>query len=143
MILAPHGNQLLIEGHQYAVKQNLAGFRLWVACAMEYSPYDYADLTHMTLWCPMDDTEPARPKDLDMAVQASGLVAAVLNQGQDVLCTCALGLNRSSLVAGLALKRLGWSTNAVVEAIMDERGDMALSNRDFLHAIRNFRPRGF
>lgn len=129
----PNKAVLLVESHHFvaADPSYLSRFALWVACAEELSPYPFAHAGCMTLWCPLDDVVPPRPGDVERARAASLLVSRVLYSGQNVLVTCQAGLNRSSLVAGLALRQLGLKGRAVVDSIRQERGHNALCNTAF------------
>lgn len=136
----PNGARLLIEGHEYARQtKNLEKFHAWTACAMECNPGYYMLENRLTLWCPLDDRDPPRKGDLERALAASGFVADQLADGKHVLVTCAMGLNRSALVAGLALRRLGFSGETVVDHIRKARpviqGVAPLSNRSFLAMV--------
>jgi len=136
----PNGSRLLIEGHQFAREtKNLEKFHCWVACAKEYTPLYYALENRLTLWCPLSDHDPPRKGDPERAFAASGLVADQLASGKHVLVTCAMGLNRSALVAGLALRRLGFPAEEVVGSIRRARHGVAdieaLSNQAFLSLV--------
>lgn len=130
-------NKLLVEGHAYAAedRRRLGKYALWVACAEEHNPYYAAHANCLTIWCPLDDCDPPRKGDLEKAHAASELVSRALYDSGDVLVTCAMGLNRSALVAGLALRNLGWKGRKIVEVIRMERGKYALSNRAFEQAV--------
>jgi protein-tyrosine phosphatase len=132
----PNGGRLVIEGHEYARETAVVEkFQLWVACAMEYTPLYYALQNRLTVWCPLDDRSPPRRGDVERALAASVLVADQLQHGKHVLVTCALGLNRSSFVAGLALRRMGVSGAKAVQLIQQARGELALSNQSFLELV--------
>jgi protein-tyrosine phosphatase len=135
----PNGARLLIEGHEFAWEaKNLEKFALWVACAHELNPGYYMLENRLTVWCPLADKDPPRRGDPERAMAASGIVADQLLDGKHVLVTCAMGLNRSSLVAGMALRRLGFTGPQVVDSIRYARmraaesaGIEPLSNRAF------------
>jgi protein-tyrosine phosphatase len=132
----PNGARLVIEGHRFAgVTTNLERFHTWVACAVELNPGYFARENKLTLWCPLDDCRPPRRGDMARAHQAASFVAEQLQNGKHVLVTCAMGLNRSALVAGLALRRLGFTGEQVVETIRHARGPMSLNNPAFLEQI--------
>lgn len=132
----PNGSRLLVEGHDFAREtKNLEKFHCWVACAREFSPYYYALENRLTVWCPLKDHDPPRKGDPERAFAAAQLVASQLREGKHVLVTCAMGLNRSALVAGLALRQLGYSPAEVVVAIRRQRGEDALFNEAFLRLI--------
>ena len=133
----PNKAKLLIQAHVYATedRQRLGKYALWVACAEEHSPYFDANARCLTLWCPLDDTDPPRAGDLEKAAACAAFAAGVLASGQDVLVTCAMGLNRSALVAGLALRMVGVPGRAVVDLIRRERGRYALCNKAYERAV--------
>lgn len=132
----PNGGRLVIEGHNYARETSVVEkFHCWVACAVEYTPLYYALQNRLSLWCPLDDRSPPRKGDIERALAASVLVADQLQHGKHVLVTCAMGLNRSAFVAGLALRRCGFSGPKVVQVIRRARGELALSNQSFLGLI--------
>jgi protein-tyrosine phosphatase len=136
----PNGARLVVEGHAYASNtKHLEKFHAWVACAMEHTPYYYALSNKLTLWCPLDDCRPPRRGDVERALAASEFVAYQLEHGRHVLVTCAMGINRSALVAGLALRRCGLSGESAVAAIRRSRGNIqglqALDNPYFLELV--------
>lgn len=132
-----NGAKLKIEAHIYAAEdqQRLGRYMLWVACAEELSPYYAPNAKCITVWCPLDDADPPRNGDLAKAGAASALVAGVLSAGHPVLVTCQAGLNRSALVAGLALRQLGMPGRTVIDNIRMERGQYALCNKAFERAV--------
>jgi protein-tyrosine phosphatase len=84
----------------------------------------------------IDDGVPTRPGGIlyiylpiydaelpDLAVldASADLAARLLRSGYRVLVHCGLGLNRSPLLAGLVLNRLGWSGPAAVERLRERR----------------------
>lgn len=136
-MILPNGAALKVEGHGYPARapSRLKKFSLWVACAEELPPFDVSREGMLTLWCPLDDCDPMRRIDYDMAKSAAVLVARELFQKHNALVTCAMGLNRSSLVAGLALRKLGFDGHEAIATIQQERGPDALHNHAFCAAI--------
>ena len=66
-------------------------------------------------------------------------VAEAVQAGRDVLVRCQAGLNRSGLVVGLTLIRLGYSATEAIDLIRRKRSRSALCNPHFvryLHAER-------
>jgi len=136
----PNGARLVIEGHEFAREaKNLEKFAAWVACAREHNPGYYMLENRLTLWCPLADQNPPRRGDVNRAFAAASFVAEQLADGKHVLVTCAMGLNRSSFVAGLALRQLGIPGLEVVRLIRRARppiqGIAALSNEAFLSLV--------
>lgn len=70
--------------------------------------------------------------EIRRAREAAAAVADEVRRGGQVLVTCAMGLNRSGLVTGLALNRLTkLSPEAVIGRIRRARGEEALFNSVF------------
>ena len=67
----------------------------------------------------------------DLAVSASFSIASAVREGQNVLVRCQAGLNRSSLVAGIALVDLGFDGADVVQMIRARRSPWALCNDSY------------
>lgn len=115
---------------------------------------------HLPLLC--EDTEEGCPKPnkghdhvqwgrsaqcvgADLAVfnmtNRSLLLADLWKDGHSIRISCQAGLNRSCLLAGLVLCRLGYSGEWAVERIRWKRGKFALSNRVFLaYLLEEFGP---
>lgn len=73
------------------------------------------------------------------ALHGAQVVARELAGGKRVLVTCYAGLNRSSLVAGLALGMVTRMTAAqIVELIRARRSEQALHNEHFVEYIHTF-----
>jgi protein-tyrosine phosphatase len=109
-----------------------------ILCAQEYQPLANWFPGAAVLHAPFDDdsSRPMTTKEVTTAVQAGQAVARQLRAGGKVLVTCFAGLNRSALVAGLALiewRRL--SPNAVIMLIRAARGPNALSNVRFIELL--------
>lgn len=71
------------------------------------------------------------PEILLRAGKAALIVADAVVEGKDVLSRCQAGLNRSSLVAGMAMIELGFAGNDVVQLIRARRSPWALCNNDY------------
>ena len=59
--------------------------------------------------------------DPDVLNASADYVVRLLRSGFRVLVHCSLGLNRSPLLAGLVLHRMGWSCSAVIERLRERR----------------------
>lgn len=80
-----------------------------------------------------DTLIPINELEQQKVTHAAKRVARALYDGDKVLVTCEMGWNRSSLVAGLALRMCSnLSVTEIVELIRKCRGDMALSNDSFV-----------
>lgn len=108
-------------------------------CAQEYQPPSFAFPGVAVLHVPLDD-DPRRPMydaEVALALSNARTVARYLHSGQRVLVTCAMGLNRSALVAGLAMQRaFGMPSDEVIDQIREARSPSALGNKNFTRLIR-------
>lgn len=109
-------------------------FDLIVLAAYEYplnvvGPIEGPEIVEVCLPdCQLDTQQAAR------ALEAAKTVAQYLSEGKKVFCTCAMGINRSSLVAALALVLLGVKPGRAISRIREARG-MALVNPWFIEQI--------
>lgn len=111
-------------------------FNVVVLCAEEHQfpeigPRGFGDAT--ILRCPLQD-EPPSQGAVDRAMRMGLEVAARHTADQRVLVTCAMGMNRSGLVVGLALLALGTTAPGAVEAVRRARPG-ALFNPHFVKLI--------
>lgn len=126
----------------YLVAQ--AGFNVLVLCAREYQPEASAFPGVEVIHAPNDDAPSLYPfteEDLKAAITASARVVKAYKQGQNILITCAAGLNRSGLVTAISLHRLfGWDGQTCIRKIRKQRkprhGIQPLSNHEFTKALR-------
>jgi protein-tyrosine phosphatase len=91
------------------------------------------------IYAPLDDdgTRPLREDEIRTALEASDRVARRMRARRRVLCTCAMGLNRSALIAALAMNRVhGAGADEIIARIRHARGPRALSNPSFERLIR-------
>lgn len=72
--------------------------------------------------------------DLEKLDAVAALGAALVGQGHRVLSHCGMGFNRSALVAGLILNRLGMPGPQVVRQLQDRRNG-ALFNEHFANHL--------
>jgi protein-tyrosine phosphatase len=110
-----------------------------VLAAEEYQPP--ADLFPgvEVIYVPLDDApgRPLREDEITTATKAGSRVARRLRAGRRVLASCAMGLNRSSLVAALAMHEVhGMSADEIITRIRRARGAWALSNPNFERLLR-------
>lgn len=110
-----------------------------VLAAEEYQPpadlFPGAEVIH----APFDDdpSRPIRQDEIVTATKAASRVASRLREGHRVLSSCAMGLNRSSLVAALAMHEVwGMGAEEIIERIRQARGEFALSNPNFERLLR-------
>jgi protein-tyrosine phosphatase len=117
-----------------------AGFNLLVLCAYEYQPHasDFPGVS--VLRVPLEDVSDAIPDQVLLAhVQpAASVIAGMVKDGLQALVTCYMGLNRSGLVTGLALRQVtGWPGKDCVARIREARGPFALGNSQFRRLVED------
>lgn len=113
----------------------LPTFDTLVLCAEEIQP-DRLAFEGLVIRCPLPDAELSNA-ELTRALLASRAVADALARGDRVLVTCHMGLNRSALVAALALARLTrMSARDLILHIRLRRHPGALSNPYFQHILQ-------
>jgi protein-tyrosine phosphatase len=115
------------------------GFDTIVLAAMEYQPraelFPGAEVIHV----PLDDApnRPLREDEIVDATKAGSRVARRLRAGRRVLVSCAMGLNRSGLVAALAMhEAFGMRADEIIMRLRQTRGVWALSNPNFERLLR-------
>lgn len=111
-----------------------------VLCAREFQPASrrYPGIT--VLRAPLDDVpgRSLRSDEIDLAISSARTVKRHLESGQRVLVTCAMGLNRSALIAALALRfvyKMG--PDEAIGRLRAARGPEALGNPSFRRLIHN------
>ncbi len=88
---------------------------------------------------PLDDapSRPLRQDEIVAATEAASRVGRRLRSGRRVLVTCAMGLNRSALVAALAMHEVyGMGADEIIRRLRRARGTWALSNPNFEKLLR-------
>jgi protein-tyrosine phosphatase len=113
-------------------------FDVIVLCAASYQP-GLPRFAGEIIRAPFADSARLGSEQRRLMFMAAHKVARHLRRGHRVLVTCRSGLNRSALVAGLALKiTTGWPIERIIARIHKARGQRALSNSTFvgiLHAV--------
>jgi hypothetical protein len=71
------------------------------------------------------------------ARELASVAAQRVREGHKVLVRCQAGLNRSSLIAGIALVNLGYEGRDAVQLIRSKRSPWALCNEDYADYIRS------
>ena len=110
-----------------------------VLCAEEYQPRAESFPGVEVIHAPLDDAPGRlmRSSEISTATHAAGRVARRLRANRKVLVTCAMGLNRSSLVAALAMNDVwGMGAEEIIARIRQARGEWALSNPNFEKLLR-------
>jgi len=115
------------------------GTKVLVLCAYEFQPHDRLFPGVTVLRCPIDDHKPTAQETV-LVKQTAKDVERHVRAGRHTLVTCQMGLNRSALVAGLAMVRLGVKPADAIRAIRSVRGPDALCNKDFEQMIVRYRP---
>lgn len=113
-----------------------------VLCAREIQPARLA--FHGTvLRCPLPDSQLTND-EIRLALHTSREVARALSADKRVLSTCAMGINRSALVAGLALGQVTrMSSSQIIDRIRAKRLPSCLGNAHFRELLEQMvdRPR--
>ncbi|KQP62903.1 hypothetical protein ASF47_17985 [Nocardioides sp. Leaf285] len=86
--------------------------------------------THTMVDGPLDPADHAR---LDTLAETT---RQRVEQGQDVMVRCQAGMNRSGLVAGMAMIKMGWRTDDVLARMRAARGPWVLFNTAFVDHLR-------
>lgn len=115
------------------------GIDVIVLGAMEYQPsaelFPGAEVIHV----PLDD-DPSRlmrEDEIAAAMKVGSRVARRLRAGRRVLVTCAMGLNRSALIAAIAMHEVyGMKADEIIKRLRSARGMWALSNPNFEKLLR-------
>ncbi len=84
---------------------------------------------------PIEDADEELPNE-DVLEVIVGLVERSVRAGRPTLITCMGGLNRSGLLAALALTRLGQSPDVALGLVRAARGPYALGNELFVGRLR-------
>jgi hypothetical protein len=121
-------------GSSPPLDRDLPKIDVLVMCALEVQPEKLA--FHGTvLRCPIPDKR-LDPTQARLVIQTAVTVARAIVNGQRVLVTCHLGLNRSALVVALALHQLTtMGAPQIVDHIRRHRSLSALSNKHFVGLI--------
>lgn len=115
------------------------GVDVVVLAAMEYQPPAHLFPGTEVIHVPLDDApgRQMRADEIADVTKAASLVARRLRAGCRVLVTCGWGLNRSALVAALAMHEVhGMRADEIVERLRRARGALALSNPNFEKLLR-------
>lgn len=115
-----------------------------VLCAKEFQPRSTNFPGPLIIHAPFDDNG-ARALTRDeetMILGAVQIVVGLLQSNRPVLVTCAMGLNRSGLVAALAMRlAYGYAPEDVIIRLRRARGPWALSNGIFEKFVRTYSPK--
>jgi hypothetical protein len=128
---------------------DVEGFDLVVLAAQEHQPPDDVFVCTEILRVPLFVGRvvrgrvviaPMEYEEKQAALHAADAVARRLAHGESVLSTCWMGLNRSSLVAAIAMLMLHptMSANDAISLIRIARGQDALGNPYFVQFLRDY-----
>lgn len=109
-----------------------------VLCAAERQPPSTRFPGVRVIRCPLVDEErPLKPAERAALIRAVREVKSAVTYRKRVLVCCAAGVNRSALVAALAVKQMtGFGPNNVLTLIRERRAWRCLSNKVFEDMIR-------
>lgn len=130
---------ITVEDHATA-RRHHRRYDLWVAVAEECEPVISGDVR----WYPLNDEEYDWQTmkgriAAQRILEAAKVVAAFDFAGKAVIVSCHMGLNRSGVVAALALVLEGATPDEAVESVRAARGPLALCNRSFVELVRKVR----
>lgn len=110
-----------------------------VLAAMEYQPPAELFPGTEVIYAPLDDA-PGRSMyqtEIVTATKAADQVARLLRAGYRVLVTCQMGLNRSALIAAIAMHDVfGMGADEIIKRLRQARGSWSMSNPNFEKLLR-------
>jgi len=115
-----------------------AGIKAVVFAAMERNYVHLPDRFDV-IRARLDDN--SRPSDhekrwiVDCADKVSDYLVRYLARGQSAMTSCNMGLNRSGIMSGFTLVKLGIPAGQAIRMIRRARGTFALCNRAFVNLI--------
>lgn len=110
-----------------------------ILAAIEYQPHANRFQGSEVIHAPLEDapTRSMCEQEILIALETASRVARRLRAGRRVLVTCALGLNRSALIAAIAMSEVyGMSGDEIIARLRRARGPWALSNPNFERLLR-------
>lgn len=117
--------------------RDLPDFDVLALCAIEVQPQTLA-FSKRVIRVPIHDSVPTK-QEAELAIGAGRAVASELAAGRRVLVTCRAGLNRSALIASIALAQLTrMPAIKIIELMRTRRAPAALGNPHFcalLHSV--------
>lgn len=124
----------LWQGGNLDVRKYSKMFDVVALMAEEYQP----DLVGPVIFAGIDDSEDMLPEEVTVtkkiANAVSDIMADTVSRGKNALSTCWMGWNRSGLVSGLTLVKLGYTPKDAIDVIQLARKD-ALNNNLFKKII--------
>jgi protein-tyrosine phosphatase len=116
-----------------------AGIDTIVLAAMEYQPPAYAFPGAEVIHVPLDDAPSRAMHEAEIvgAAKVAERVARRLRAGRRVLVTCQMGLNRSALIAAIAMHDVyGMEADEIIRRLRRARGSWSMSNPNFEKLLR-------
>lgn len=101
-------------------------FRLW-----GYGPSQ--GVQHVYFQMDDADLDPEHHTSLDKIAE---VIVYELSQQKKILVRCQAGMNRSGLVVGLAMLKMGWSVDDILKRLRAARSPYVLFNQDFVRYLR-------
>jgi protein-tyrosine phosphatase len=119
----------------------IRGVHTLILAAVEYQPQSALFPGVEVLHAGIDDAPSLSKDELDKVMAAAYVAGKRLLRNQTVLVTCAMGRNRSALIAALALcARYGMRPDESIKRLRAARGK-ALTNTYFEALLRQLCPR--
>lgn len=124
-------------GGRPPLDRDIPGFDVLALCAREIQP-ERPVFHGIVVRCPITDGL-LSSYEVGLVVSSARIVADALRARRRVLVTCAAGLNRSALVASLALAQITRLTaDDLIRIMRARRHPNALYNRHFQDLLREF-----
>lgn len=124
-------------GSQPPFDRDMPAFDVLVLCARELQPEQLAFHGHV-IRCPIPD-DMLSSSEIRTVMGTARLVADCLIKRKHILVTCSAGINRSALVAALALAHITRLTaDDLIRVMRERRSPMALFNPHFQGLLRQF-----
>lgn len=133
-------NRSLWVGAKPPVDRSYPNIDMIVLCAREYQPQTLPHFKGPLVRVAIPD-EALDTDELRRALAGGAAVAEALSKGKRVLVTCAAGINRSALVAGLALVRhTKMTADEIVKLMRERRHPDCLFNQHFVEVLKRYAP---
>jgi protein-tyrosine phosphatase len=142
---SPNIDASLVAPHLFVGARPPPGRYHWinviVLCAKEFQPPSYAYPGQTVLRVPINDDflRPLSESDTALVISNARTVARYLESGARVLVTCRMGINRSALIAAMAMQiAYDMSAAEAVDQIRATRSPWALNNPRFERMVQRF-----
>lgn len=132
---------LWVGGHDYAMgwsrtsteMLDAEGFQVVVSLYETYHSRPSEGVDHYSLVIPDGALE---EEEIEQVYEMSDIVAISVQEGRKTLVRCQAGLNRSALVAALAMIRMGHDPEGTIDLIRSKRSRYNLVNPTFVKMIK-------